>query len=216
MAATNEDEDDARELRGLLDAADRVLYGRAGSEEFDDKDSGPRQWDRDVRDARSNLFACVGLGSVFVVLGPGQWPMWLTILIGIGCAAFVPHLWGEYRYELERRRKFREERGLPRIQGRLSKAWETWRNRPLPPEDEFDAIYKRAWVAPGIFVVWVAVVRGWRGASGLVAVATRGVRERWTYQWSLRSARKRGLLQLPPPQRALPPPRDEERLPPGL
>lgn len=33
-----------------------------------------------------------------------------------------------------------------------------------PPRDEFDEIYERSWAAPlGIFVIWVAIVRSWRG-----------------------------------------------------
>ena len=32
-----------------------------------------------------------------------------------------------------------------------------------PPEDEFDVIYREGWAVPGLFIFWVAIVRGWRG-----------------------------------------------------
>jgi len=41
--------------------------------------------------------------------------------------------------------------------------------KPVPPRDEFDEIYDRAHYAPlGIFVVWVAIVRGFRGLKAAV------------------------------------------------
>lgn len=37
------------------------------------------------------------------------------------------------------------------------------RSKAVPPEDEFDRIFRESYAAPlGIFVVWVAVVRSWR------------------------------------------------------
>jgi hypothetical protein len=37
------------------------------------------------------------------------------------------------------------------------------RPKAAPPRDEFDDIYDRSWAAPGVFVIWIAIVRSWRG-----------------------------------------------------
>jgi hypothetical protein len=37
--------------------------------------------------------------------------------------------------------------------------------KTAPPEDEFDVIYREAWFVPGFFLLWVAIVRGWRFAA---------------------------------------------------
>lgn len=50
----------------------------------------------------------------------------------------------------------------------LRKMWRLFHDRPRisrapSPPDEFDEQYQRLYVVPGLWVLWVAVVRGWRG-----------------------------------------------------
>lgn len=71
-----------------------------------------------------------------------------------------------------------------------------------PGEDEFDVIFRTSEWSVGFFVFWVAAVRGARLLRRYLANALR------------RPIGRR--LALPPPLLALPPPRDEERLPPVM
>jgi hypothetical protein len=40
---------------------------------------------------------------------------------------------------------------------------------PRPGEDEFDVMFREGWAVPGFFIVWVAIVRGWRALKRLAA-----------------------------------------------
>lgn len=66
----------------------------------------------------------------------------------------------------------------------------------VPPEDEFDAIFRESWFVPGAFVFMVAAVRGWRWAVRSIG----GLTERLLH--------RPPQLALPPPVRALPVPQD--------
>lgn len=66
----------------------------------------------------------------------------------------------------------------------------------VPPEDEFDAIFRESWFVPGAFVFMVAGVRGCRWAVRAIVGLTE------------RLLRRPERLALPPPARALPAPKD--------
>lgn len=45
--------------------------------------------------------------------------------------------------------------------------------KTVPPEDEFDVMLREGWAFPGVFVFWVALVRGYRAIAARFASATR-------------------------------------------
>lgn len=51
-----------------------------------------------------------------------------------------------------------------------------WYSLGMQEEDEFDRLYRDSYALPGVFIFWVAIVRGWRATKRFVVARWRSRR----------------------------------------